>query len=146
MDPNTKLGRRMDGVLVDRSRYQRLVGKLIYLSHTRLDITFVVSIVIQFMHSPSEEHLDVVYRILRYLKGTVSRRLFFNKGSKRSVEAFIDVDWAGAIDDRKSTSGYCTFVWRNLVTWRSKKQSVIARSSVEAKFRAIAQGTLSYYG
>ena len=57
------------------------------------------------------------------------------------MEAYIDVDWAGFIDDRKSTKGYCTFVWGNLATWRSKKQNVMVRSSIEAEYRALAQGT-----
>ncbi|PON66810.1 Ribonuclease H-like domain containing protein, partial [Trema orientale] len=66
--------------------------------------------------------------------------LFFGKNEKRGIEAYTDADWAGSIDDRKSTSGYCTMLWGNLVTWRSKKQNVVARSSAEAEFRALAQG------
>ncbi|PON83175.1 hypothetical protein TorRG33x02_210090 [Trema orientale] len=140
MDPSNKLGKCPDGAPIDEGRYQRLVGRLIYLSHTRPDIAFAVSTVSQFMDSPCEAHLEAVYRILKYLKGTAGRGLFFKKNSKRSIEAFTDADWAGDIDDRKSTSGYCTFVWGNLVTWRSKKQSVVSRSSAEAEFRAVAQG------
>ena len=64
MDPNTKLGVRTDGTAVDKGRYQRLVGKLIYLAHTRLDIGFSVSVVSQFMNNPSEEHMEAVYQIL----------------------------------------------------------------------------------
>ncbi|PON84400.1 hypothetical protein TorRG33x02_198600 [Trema orientale] len=94
----------------------------------------------QFMHAPCEEHMEAVFRILQYLKGTPGKGLFFKKNENRSIEAFTDANWAGSITDRKSTSGYCTFVWGNLVTWRSKKQSVVARSSAEAEFRAIAQG------
>ncbi|PON48715.1 LOW QUALITY PROTEIN: hypothetical protein TorRG33x02_319380 [Trema orientale] len=120
MDPSNKLGKCPDGAPIDKGRYQRLVGRLIYLSHTRLDIAFVVSTVSQFMHSPYEAHLEAVY-ILKYLKEIAGRGLFFKKNSKRSIEAFTDADWAGAIDDRKSTSRYCTFVWGNLVTWRNKK-------------------------
>nr|KYP36170.1 Retrovirus-related Pol polyprotein from transposon TNT 1-94 [Cajanus cajan] len=93
----------------DKHRYQRLVGKLIYLSHTRPDIAYSMSIVSRFMHSPSEEHMTTVYRILRYLKGSPGK-------------------------------GYFTFVEGNLVTWRSKKQKVVARSSAEAEFRGMAYG------
>jgi hypothetical protein len=139
MDPNAKLWEK-GSVPVDTGRYQRLVGKLIYLSHTRPDIAFSVSVVSQFMHSPFEEHLEAVYRILRYLKANPGKGLFFKKTSERNVSIFTDADWAGSVTDRRSTSGYCTYVWGNLVTWRSKKQGVVARSSAEAEFRAMAQG------
>ena len=140
IEVNAKLGEVKDGVPVDTGRYQRLVGRLIYLSHTRPDIAFAVSMVSQFMHSPYEEHLDAVYRILRYLKGTPGKGLFFKKNETRGVEVYTDADWAGSVVDRRSTSGYCTFLWGNLVTWRSKKQSVVARSSAEAEYRSMAQG------
>lgn len=69
---------------------------------------------------------------------TPGKGLFFKKGTNRSVEIFSDADWAGSLTDRRSTFGYCTYVWGNLVTWRSKKQSVVSRSSAEAEFRAMA--------
>ena len=125
---------------MNTTRYQKLVGKLIYLSHTRPDIAFAVSIVSQFMHSPYEVHLEAVYRILRYLKSTPGKGLFFKKSEQKTIEAYTDVDWAGSVTDRRSTSGYCTYIWGNLVTWRSKKQSVVARSSAEAEYRAMAHG------
>ena len=66
--------------------------------------------------------------------------MFFKKGESREVEAYTDADWAGSVVDRRSTSGYCTYIWGNLVTWRSKKQNVVARSSAEAEFRSLANG------
>ncbi|RVW25298.1 Retrovirus-related Pol polyprotein from transposon RE1 [Vitis vinifera] len=129
-----------DRKLMDRERYQRLVGRLIYFSHTRPDTAFAVSVVSQYMHSPKESHLEAVYKILRYLKGSPGRGLFFKKSDSKKVEIYTDADWAGSTDDIRSTTGYCTYVWGNLVTWKSKKQSVVARSSVEVEFRAIAQG------
>ncbi|RVW94161.1 Retrovirus-related Pol polyprotein from transposon RE1 [Vitis vinifera] len=140
MDSQKKLGIEKESTPVDRERYQRLVGRLIYLSHTRPDIGFAMSAVSQFMHSPTEEHMEAVYRILRYLKMTLGKGLFFRKTENHDTEVYSDVDWAGNIIDRRSTSGYCSFVWGNLVTWRSKKQSVVARSSAEAEYRALAQG------
>ncbi|KAL5787126.1 hypothetical protein ACOSP7_004075 [Xanthoceras sorbifolium] len=110
-----------EGDPIDKENYQRLVGKLIYLSHTTPDIAFAVSLVSQFMHVPCQGHLDAVYRILRYLKRTPGKGLFFAKTNDRKIRAFTDADWAGSIDDRKSTSGHCTLLWGNLVTWRSKK-------------------------
>ncbi|KAA0052310.1 reverse transcriptase [Cucumis melo var. makuwa] len=108
---NCKLGNSDDQVPVDKEQYQRLVGKLIYLSHIRPDIFFVVSVVSQFI-----------------------------KTNKKTIEAYTDSDWIGYVVDRKSTSGYCTFVWGNLVTWRSKKQSVVARSSAEVEYRVMSLG------
>lgn len=140
MDSSTKLGANKDSVPVDKGRYQRLVGKLIYLSHTRPDIGFSVSVVSQFMNDPTEEHMEAVNRILRYLKMTPGKGLYFRKNTRKDIEVFVDVDWARSITDRRSTSGYCTYVWGNLVTWRSKKQPVVSRSSAEAEFRAMALG------
>ncbi|RVW60823.1 Retrovirus-related Pol polyprotein from transposon TNT 1-94 [Vitis vinifera] len=140
MDTTVKLEESDGSAPVDKGRYQRLVGKLIYLSHTRPDIGFSVSVVSQFMNNPTEKHMTAVIRILRYLKMTLGKGLFFQRTTKKEIEIFSDVDWAGSVTDRRSTSGYCSFVWGNLVTWRSKKQSVVARSSAEAEFRAMAQG------
>ena len=140
MDSTVKLEESDGSPPVDKGRYQRLVGKLIYLSHTRPDIGFSVSMVSQFMNNPTEKHMTVVTRILRYLKMTPGKGLFFQRTTKKEIEIFSDADWAGSVTDRRSTSGYCSFVWGNLVTWRSKKQSVVARSSAEAEFRAMAQG------
>ncbi|XP_031280213.1 uncharacterized protein LOC116138659 [Pistacia vera] len=135
-----KVGVAEGSAPVDKGRYQRLIGKLIYLSHTRSDISFSVSMVSQFMNNPTEEHMEAVYRILRYLKMTLGRGLYFKKTQKKDVEIFTHANWASSITDRRSTSGYYTFVWGNLVTLRSKKQLVVARSSAKAEFRAVAQG------
>ncbi|RVW99246.1 Retrovirus-related Pol polyprotein from transposon TNT 1-94 [Vitis vinifera] len=140
MDTTIKLEESDGSAPVDKGRYQRLVGKLIYLSHTRPDIGFSVSVVSQFMNNPTEKRMTAVIRILRYLKMTPGKGLFFQRTTKKEIEIFSDADWAGSVTDRRSTSGYCSFVWGNLVTWRSKKQSVVARSSAEAEFRAMAQG------
>ncbi|XP_074556441.1 uncharacterized protein LOC141812295 [Curcuma longa] len=140
IEANLKLQAAKAEEVKDRELYQRLVGKLIYLSHTRPDIAFAVSMVSQFMHSPGEKHFEAVYRILRYLKGTPGRGLLFKKHGHLQIEVYTDADWAGSVTDRRSTSGYCSFVGGNLVTWRSKKQNVVARSSAEAEFRAVAHG------
>ena len=137
---NYKLGEAIDDEPVDRGMYQRLVGRLIYLSHTRPDIAYAVGVVSQFMHNPKGAHLQAVYRILQYLKSCPGRGLLFKKGSCMSLEVYTDSDYAGSISDRRSTSGYCAFLGGNLVTWRSKKQPVVARSSAEAEFRAMALG------
>ncbi|RVX21434.1 Retrovirus-related Pol polyprotein from transposon RE1 [Vitis vinifera] len=140
MDSNVKLGLDQDSPSIDKGQYQQLVGKLIYLSHTRPDIEFSVSLVSKFMNNPTKEHLDVVYRILQYLKRAPREGLFFKKNPNREIMIYPDADWVGSPIDCRSTSGYCSYVWSNLVTWQSKKQTVLARSSTEAKFRALANG------
>ena len=138
IDPNMKLGSMEEDVTVDKGMYQKLVGRLIYLSHTRPDI--VVSLVSQFMHKPKEAHLHVLFRIIQYLKGTPGRGILFRENQSLSIESYTDADYVGSIVDRRSTTRYCTFLGGNLVTWRSKKQNVVARSSAEEKFEAVAQG------
>ena len=97
VDPNLKLEINGDDEPMDKGRYQRLVGRLIYLAHTRPYITFSVSFISQFMHSPSVSHMYAVYRILRYLKGTPWKGLFFKKNKERSAEVFVDagLGWFG---------------------------------------------------
>ncbi|KAA0040102.1 hypothetical protein E6C27_scaffold366G00770 [Cucumis melo var. makuwa] len=118
-----------DKVQIDKEKYQCLVGKLIYLSHTRLDISYAMSAVSQFMQAPSEENMEAINRILRYLKTTPSKGLMFRKTDMRAIEAYPDSDWVESVIDRKSTSSYCTFVWGNLIIWRSKKQGVVTRNN-----------------
>ncbi|BBG99537.1 ABC-2 type transporter family protein, partial [Prunus dulcis] len=137
---NHHLGEYPDQVPTNKERYQRLVGRLIYLSHTRPDIAYAVSVVSQFMHSPSEDHMNAVLRILRYLKSAPGKGLMFSKHGHLNIDGYSDADWAGNVTDRKSTSGYFTFVGGNLVTWRSKKQNVVALSSAEAEFRGMTKG------
>ncbi|XP_073221539.1 secreted RxLR effector protein 161-like [Cicer arietinum] len=134
-----------EGPLTNKDRYQSPVGKLIYLTHTRPNIGFVVSMESHYTTSPTEVHMKVVNRILQYLKGTPGRSLHFKKNSNRGIEVYTDSDWVGYTSNIKSTNGYCSFVWRNMVTWRSKKKFMVARSSAKDKFRAmthdICEGT-----
>ena len=140
IEHNLKLQPAKPEKVKNKEQFLWLVGRLIYLSHTRPDIALVVSVVSQFMHSPRSEHFETAYRILQYLKGSPGKGLLFEKNSHLQVEVYTDADWAGSLIYRRSTSGYCTFVGGNLVTWRSKKQNVVARSSVEAEFRSVAHG------
>ena len=92
------------------------MGKLIYLSHTRADIAYVVCVVSQFMHDPRKPHMDVVERILSYLKTAPGKGLLFTKHNHLKVEGYTDADWAGLADNRRSTSGYFIFAGENLMT------------------------------
>ena len=127
IEQNHRLAEYPDQVPTDKTRYQRIVGRLIYLSHTRPDVAYAVSVVSQFMHNLSVDHMDAVVRILRYLKSAPRRGVMFsNHNNILEVCGFTDADWAGNITDQRSTSGYFTFVGGNLVTWKRKKQKVVA--------------------
>lgn len=121
IDANHKMDGHGESGIVDKWRYQRLVGRIIYLSHTRLDIAYVVVIASKFMHDSKEEHMRGVYWILHYLKATPGKCILFKKGDKLNLEVYIDANYAGSPIDRRSTSGYSTSLGGNLVTWRSKK-------------------------
>jgi Reverse transcriptase (RNA-dependent DNA polymerase) len=124
--------------LEDVNRFQRIVGKLIYLTITRPDISYVVSYVSQFMQKPMKDHLELINQILRYLKFAPGRGIFMQNHGHVNIVGYSNVDRAGSPLDRKSTTGFCMFVGGNAVTWKSKKQSVVARSSAEAEYRAMA--------
>ncbi|KAL0286146.1 UNVERIFIED_CONTAM: Retrovirus-related Pol polyprotein from transposon RE2 [Sesamum angustifolium] len=111
------------------------------LGRPRPDISFAIGLVSQFMDKPRSVHWETAQRILKYIKASSGKGLLFKRHGHVKIEAYSDADYAGAKDDRKSTSGYCTYVGENLVTWRSKKQNTVARSSVEAEYRAMAHIT-----
>jgi len=90
------------------------------------------------MHDPREPHLALLKRILRYVKGTLSTGLHIGTGPVDRLTAYSDADWAGSPDSRRSTSGYCVFLGDNLVSWSSKRQTTVSRSSAEAEYRAVA--------
>ena len=140
IEMNHKLRVFEDQILTDKGRYQRLVGRLIYISQTRPDIAYAVYIVSQFIHPLSKEHMNAVYRILRYLKGSLGKGLLFLKNNVSGIKGYMDSDLTGNEIDRRSTSGYFAFVKRNLITWRNKKHKVVARSSVEVEFGGMAYG------
>ena len=140
IDPNTKLGLCEEDSSTNKRYYQQLLGYLIYLNHTRLDMAFVVGLLSQFMHNPKETHLHVAHRVMAYLKGIAGQGLLFKRGGGTSIEVYIDADHGGSIIDQRSTFDYCTFLGGNLVTWRSNKQDVVSRFNAEANYQAISYG------
>lgn len=140
MDPNVKLLLNQGELYSNPGRY-RLVGKLNYLTMTRPDTLFVVSVVSQFLNSPYDSHSTVVVRILRYIKGLPRKGLIYSDRGHNNIIGYSDADWAGDVNDRRSTSGYCVLMGGNLISWKSKKQIVVARSSTEAEYRVVAHDT-----
>lgn len=124
--------------MANPSLYRSLTGALQYLTITRPDLAYSVQQACLFMHDPREPHLAHVKRILRYLKGTADLGLHITPSSTHSLTAYSDADWAGCPDTRRSTSGYCIFLGDNLVSWSSKRQVTVSRSSAEAEYRSVA--------
>ncbi|KAF5471074.1 hypothetical protein F2P56_011546 [Juglans regia] len=122
----------------DATLYRSIVGGLQYLSLTRPDISFAVNKIFQFMHSPKNSHWSAVKRVLRYLKGTINLGLLFRPQSSLHLQTYCDVDWGGCPDDRRSTGGFCIYLGSHLVSWSSKKQSTVARSSTEVEYKSLA--------
>jgi hypothetical protein len=124
----------------DSTAYRSLAGALQYLTFTRPDITYAVQQLCLHMHAPREPHLAAMKRLLRYLRGTIGYGLLLSRSSSADLVVYTDADWAGCPDTRRSTSGYAVFLGSNLVSWSSKRQPVVSRSSTEAEYRAVANG------
>ncbi|CAH9102709.1 unnamed protein product [Cuscuta europaea] len=126
-------------LLTDGTEYRSMVGALQYLTLTRPDITYAVHLVSQFMHAPRTTHLLAVKRIYRYLQGTTDYGLWLQANRDISfIVAYSNAHWAGCPDNSRSTTGYAIFLGPNLVSWRSRKQPTVSKSSTEAEYRAIA--------
>ncbi|KAK6157457.1 hypothetical protein DH2020_011705 [Rehmannia glutinosa] len=121
--------------------YRSTIGALQYLTITRSDISFDVNKLSQYLHAPTVNHWSACKHLLRYLKGTVHLGLAFYPAKRMVLEAYSDADWASDSDDRKSTGGHCVFLGGNLLTWSSRKQGVVSRSSAESEYRSLADTT-----
>ncbi|OIW12294.1 hypothetical protein TanjilG_06083 [Lupinus angustifolius] len=121
----------------DPSTYRRLIGRLIYLTNTRLAICFSVQQLVQFVAKPNATHHNAALRVIRYIKGSPAVGLFFHKTSIVQLKAYSDSDWATCPDTRRSTIGFCIYLGTSLISWKSKKQKTVSRSSCEAEYRAM---------
>ncbi|GJX88564.1 hypothetical protein Tco_0340578 [Tanacetum coccineum] len=127
-----------DAADVDEHLYRSMIGSLMYLTASRPDIMFAVCACARFQVSPKSSHLLAVKRIFRYLKGKPSLGLWYSKDSPLELVAYTDSDYAGATQDRKSTTGGCQFLGNRLISWQCKKQTVVATSTTEAEYVAAA--------
>ncbi|KAJ9546500.1 hypothetical protein OSB04_019043 [Centaurea solstitialis] len=138
MASGTLIGADPKGKPVDQKTYRAIIGSLLYLTASRPDIMFATCFCARFQANPKESHMMAVKRILRYLKGTPNRGLWYPKESGFELAAFSDADHGGCQLDRKSTSGHVQFLGDKLVSWASKKQHCVSTSTAEAEYVAAA--------
>jgi hypothetical protein len=138
MDPGILLNDKDGALLEDITEYRRLVGRLIYLTISRPDIAYAVNKLSQYVSKPRVPHLQAAHHLLRYLKATTGQGIFSPAVPNLKVSAYVDADWGSCLDSRKSTTGFCIYLGHALISWKSKKQATVARSSAEAEYRALA--------
>ncbi|KAK2989710.1 hypothetical protein RJ640_030203 [Escallonia rubra] len=131
-----KLSKKDVGEKVDPTFFKSLVGSLRYLTCTRPDILFGVGLISRYMEAPTVTHMKAAKRILRYLKGTIEFGLFYSPSNNFKLSAYFDSDWAGDLDDRKSTTGFVFYMGDTAFTWSSKKQPIVTLSICEAEYVA----------
>lgn len=117
------------------------IGSLQYLSLTRPDIGFVVNRLAQFMHKPTISHWQAIKRLLRYVKHTIHFGLLLYRQIAHILRGYSDADWGSDMDDRKSITVYIVFLSSNPISWRTRKQKVVARSSINVEYRALVTTT-----
>ncbi|XP_060201836.1 uncharacterized mitochondrial protein AtMg00810-like [Lycium barbarum] len=138
IDTKPKLSASKDAPFDDPTKYRQLAGALQYLTFTRPDISYAVQQVCLHMHDPRNEHMAALKRILRYIRGSIDFGLHLYKSTINSLVSYTDADWGGCPNTRRSTSGYCVFLGDNLISWSSKRQPTLSRSSAEAEYSGVA--------
>ena len=134
MNQKEKLSKDDGTDRIDQAYFRSMIGCLMYLTTTRLDILNVVSILSRFIHCASEMHLKATKRVIRYVKGTYDFGIKFTRSKEFELVGFLDSDWGGSIDDTRSTSGYCFTFGSGFFSQCTKKQEIVAQSIVEAEF------------
>ncbi|GJW90213.1 hypothetical protein Tco_0167766 [Tanacetum coccineum] len=127
---------KTDGIFISQDK--SMIGSLMYLTASRPDIMFAVCACSHFQVTPKTSHLNAVKRIFKYLKGKPNLGLWYPRESSFDLEAFSDSDYAGANLDRKSTTSGCQFLGSRLISWQCKKQTIVATSTTEAEYVAVA--------
>lgn len=138
---NLKLSATTGPLFAYPDRYCSLVGKLNYLTNTRPDLSYAVQTLSQYMQTPRLPHYDALCHTLRYVAHTVGQGILLKASDKLTLQAFSDSDWASCIDTRRSITGYIMLFGNSPISWKSKKQTTISRSSSEAEYRAMASAS-----
>jgi len=141
IEENHKLALATGRELHDATRYRRLVGRLIYLTITRPELTHAVYVLSQFMQSPREENMDAARRVMRYLKGTAGDGLFLHAKNNLQVYGYCDSNWGACPLSHRSLTGYFVTLGGSPISWRTKKQATVSRFSAEVEYRAMAVAT-----
>ena len=135
---NLKLHSEEGPLCTDAEHYRSIIGKLNFLTNTRPDLSYAVQILSQFMPAPRQPHLQALHHVLRYIHGTVGQGILLNGHNELKLQAFSDADWASCPYSRKSITGYLVLLGGSPISWKSKKQSTVSRSSSESEYRAMA--------
>nr|XP_016492187.1 PREDICTED: uncharacterized mitochondrial protein AtMg00810-like [Nicotiana tabacum] len=138
LEYDARVGKLGDQELGDITAYQKLIGKLLYLTITLPDISFAVQTLSQFMQSPKQSHMDAALRVVKFIKGAPGLGVLLHAKPIDSLTAYYDADWAACLNTRRSVTGYIVKLGSSLISWKSKKQQTISMSSTEAEYRSMA--------
>lgn len=127
-------------LMSDPKPYRRLMGRLIYLTHTRPELSYSVHVLAQFMKKPKEAHWQAALRVVRFLKGTLGQGIFLSSSSDLSLTVFCDSDWSSCPLTRRSLSAFVVMLGDSPISWKTKKQKTVSHSSAEAEYRCMAVG------
>ncbi|XP_065855377.1 uncharacterized mitochondrial protein AtMg00810-like [Euphorbia lathyris] len=141
MEQNHHLATADGPSMPDPAQYRRLVGRLVYLTITRPELSYSVHTLAQFLSNPKVEHWDDALRVLRYLKGSPGQGILLRKCNDLRLNAFCDSDWAACPLTRRSLTGYFVLLGTSPISWKTKRQPTVSRSSAEAEYRAMAVTT-----
>ncbi|KAL5542134.1 hypothetical protein UlMin_009844 [Ulmus minor] len=157
MEVNLKLSKDEGDLLEDPASYRRLIGKLLYLTITRPDLSYSMNKLSQFLVQQRTPHMVAAQCVLQYIKSSPSLGLFYPSRTAVQLKAYAEAeltglsatqfkmfsyaDWASCSDTRRSISGFCVFLGESLMSWKSKKQATVSRSSAEAEYRSMANVT-----
>lgn len=143
LEPGVTFHKRLnDEEPCDKHVYQQAIGCLTYVSTaTRPDIAAAVSILSTLTSDPSKEHWTGIKRLLRYIKGTLNFGLKFRAHGDEELYGYSDANWAGDVDTRRSTSGYVFKIADSTISWSSRKQATVAKSTTEAEYVSLSQAT-----
>ncbi|XP_028088024.1 uncharacterized protein LOC114288667 [Camellia sinensis] len=134
MSTNLHISKDSFGTNVDPTLYRSMVGSLLYLITSHLDIAFSVGVCARYQACPKKSHLIAVKRIIKYVNGTLGYGIWFSTDTTAEITGFSDADWVGCADDCKGTSKGCFYLGNNLVAWHSKRQNAISLSTAETEY------------